>query len=115
MFNAKIFLDILKATKENKDLLKTIENILNVLPDGIIVHKQSQCYGITEVAFSNDTICKQLFEDDIVGVPLSSISLRCEIYSMDNHSMSSSDLEIFSISDVLLSNEQSINDPIEPV
>jgi len=50
MVNAKLFLDFLKMSLKNKSLLNTIKNILNVLPDGVLIHTIE---GGNKIQFSN--------------------------------------------------------------
>ena len=105
MVNAKLFLDFLKMSLKNKSLLNTIKNILNVLPDGVLIHTIE---GGSKIQFSNSWVHKQLFtHKDITNLSLSDIQLRCELLSAQNNE-DSCEPEIHSISDILSLSESEI-------
>mmetsp|Transcript_20380 Transcript_20380/g.18049 ORF Transcript_20380/g.18049 Transcript_20380/m.18049 type:complete len:101 (+) Transcript_20380:12-314(+) len=72
MFNAKIFLDILKMTLKNQELLGTIENILQFLPDGVLIYEIGKDKN---VQFINSAMKKLIQSRYLKGKNLNSIKL----------------------------------------
>ena len=80
MLNAKILLESLKVIKENKDLLNMIQNVMNILPDGVIICSQNSQAGTSKISFANNTVHELLKENEnLVGKALRDINLRCKL------------------------------------
>ena len=85
MLNAKILLESLKVIKENKDLLNMIKNIMNILPDGVIICSQNSQTETSKISFANNTVHELLKENEnLVGKALSDINLRCKLTPEEN-------------------------------
>jgi len=61
MTTARLIKDLLKLIQENKELLETIKNILQALPDGVVINVLDPKTKKNILKFTNKSARQQLF------------------------------------------------------
>ena len=79
MLIAKFIRNFIETIHENKQLIQTIQNILQSLPEGVIIESKDDFSNKYIVKFTNVTAKETIFNGDPEGITVDVADLKIEV------------------------------------